>query len=387
MTSAIEPAAGAASPRIRATYISFSYLAVWAFILYGVGVATPYLRVDLHLTSFQAGLHASAMAVGTLTAGLSADRVAHRIGSYWLPEVAVVIISTGIGLIAFAPGLSASLTGAMLLGRGGGTLGTWVNVGLSRMGGPDSRRLFGQANALAMIMAAAAPIAIGLAASGLHAWRVAFAIPVIAFAVLALIRPRDSEERSSVRTPNSSLPGQYWFAWLAIMLAVSIEFSFVYWGSTIVSKRTGIASADATLLASLFVVGMFLGRGAVGRGLGGSRAPQVLLAAGLLIALSGASLMWVSTVPAVSAVGLLLGGLGTAGLFPIGLTVALQSAPKAQLQAAARATLASGCAVLLAPSALGLAADAVGVVAAWTIVPVLAMVALAVVAVTPRSAQ
>ena len=386
MTSAIEPAVGAASPRIRATYISFSYLAVWAFILYGVGVATPYLRVDLHLTSFQAGLHASAMAIGTLTAGLSADRVARRIGTYWLPEVAVSIICAGIGLIAFAPSLPASLTGAMLLGLGGGTLGTWVNVGLSRTGGTDSRRLFGQANALAMIMAAAAPLAIGLAASGLHAWRVAFAVPVISFVVLAIIRPRESEERSSVRTPHTSLPGQYWFAWLAIALAVSIEFSFVYWGSTIVSRRTGITSADATLLASLFVAGMFLGRGAVGRGFGGSRAPQVLLAAGLIIALSGASLMWISTVPALSAIGLLLGGLGTAGLFPIGLTVALQSAPRAQLQAAARATLASGCAVLLAPSALGLAADTVGVVAAWTIIPVLALVALAVVAVTPRSA-
>jgi fucose permease len=237
-----------------------------------------------------------------------------------------------------------------------------------------------------MIMAAAAPIAIGLAASGLHAWRVAFAVPVISFIVLAIIRPRDSEERSSVRTPHSSLPGQYWFAWLAIALSVSIEFSFVYWGSTIVTKRTGITSADATLLASLFVVGMFLGRGAIGRDLGSSRAPRVLLAAGLIIALGGASLVWVSTVPAVSAIGLLLGGLGTAGLFPIGLTVALQSAPKAQLEAAARATLATGCAVLLAPSTLGLAADAVGVVAAWTIIPLLALAALAVVAVTPRTA-
>jgi fucose permease len=182
-----------------------------------------------------------------------------------------------------------------------------------------------------------------------------------------------------------SLPGQYWFAWLAIALSVSIEFSFVYWGSTIVSKRTGISSADATLMASLFVVGMFLGRGAIGRGFGAGRAPQVMQAAGYIVALTGASLMWASTIPALSAIGLLVGGLGTAGLFPIGLTVALQSAPKAQLQAAARATLASGCAVLLAPSGLGLAADAVGVVAAWTIIPAIAIVGLAVVAVTPRS--
>jgi MFS family permease len=82
--------------------------------------------------------------------------------------------------------------------------------------------------------------------------------------------------------------------------------------------------------------------------------------------------------------GLLLGGLGTAGLYPIGLTVALHEAPKARLEAAARATLASGLAVFLAPSALGLAADAIGVVTAWLIVPGLALAGLAVLAVTPQ---
>jgi len=386
LTSQTTPAAGAASPRIRATYISFAYLATWAFILYGVGVATPYLRLDLHLTDFQAGLHASAMATGTLTAGLTADRVARRVGSYWLPDLAVAIISAGVALIAFAPGLLASLTGAMLLGLGGGTLGTWVNVGLSRTAGTDSRRLFSQANGLAMIMAAASPVAIGLAASGLHAWRVAFAIPVIAFVGLAIIRPRESGARSSVRMPQLSLPGHYWFSWLAIALAVSIEFSFVYWGSTIVVKRTGVSSATATLMASLFVLGMFLGRIAIGRGFGAGRPPRVMLAAGFTVVLIGAGAIWASTVPALSAIGLLVGGLGTAGLFPIGLAAALQSAPKAPLQAAARATLASGCAVLLAPSTLGLAADAVGVVAAWTIILLIAIAGLALVAITPRSA-
>jgi fucose permease len=376
----------AASPRIRATWITFAYLATWAFILYGLGIATPYLRADLHLTSFEAGLHASALAVGTLTAGVSADRVARWIGSNWLPDVAVAIIGTGLALIVFAPGLPESLTGAMLLGLGGGTLGTDINVRLSRSGGIGARRLLGQANALAMIMAAAAPLAIGLAASELHAWRLALAIPAAGFIALAFIRPRESEERSTVRAPSTSLPGPYWFAWLLIALVVSMEFCFVYWGSTIVTKRTGISSADATLMASLFIGGMFLGRAAVGRGLGAGSAPRVLLAVGLIVVMAGASLVWISTVPVVSGIGLLVGGLGTAALYPVGLSVALQVAPKAQFQAAARATLASGFAVLLAPSALGLAADSVGVVGAWPIVLALALAALVVLAVTPEPA-
>jgi MFS family permease len=131
---------------------------------------------------------------------------------------------------------------------------------------------------------------------------------------------------------------------------------------------------------------MFVGRAALGRGFGGARQPHRLLVAGLLIVVAGASLTWISTVPLLSGIGLFLGGLGTAGLYPIGLTVALQTAPKARLQAAARSTLGAGIAVLLAPSTLGLAADAVGVVAAWPIVLALAVSGLILLAVTPRTA-
>ena len=144
-------------------------------------------------------------------------------------------------------------------------------------------------------------------------------------------------------------------------------------------------SADATLLASFFVVGMFVTRAAIGRGLGAGQDPRRLMAAGLVVILVGAGLIWVSIVPAISALGLLLGGLGTAGLWPIGMAVALHSAPRSPVKAAARATLASGIAVLVAPSALGLAADVVGVVAAWTIIPALAVAALVLLAVTPSN--
>jgi fucose permease len=374
-----------ALPRIRVTWISFSYLAVWAYLLYGIGNATPHIRADLHLTDFEAGLHASALAVGVLTAGISADRVARKLGSAWLLDAAVLVLGAAIGFIVLAPSLLFSLAGALLLGFGGGTLGTDVNVQLSRSGGPETRKLMAQANALAMVTAIVAPLAMGVAEAGFHAWRIALLIPLLAFAVLTLVRPRESEARSSIKLPSVPLPRAYWFVWLLLVLGVSIEFSFVFWGSTIVAQRTGIYSADSTLLASFFVVGMFLSRAAIGRGFGSTQTPRGLIAAGLVVVLAGAILVWVSNITAISALGLLLGGLGTAGLGPIGLAVALQTAVKAPLQASARSTLGSGVAVLLAPSALGLAADAVGVVAAWTIIPVLALAALALIAVTPST--
>ncbi len=361
MAAAITTDGRATAPGRWATWTAYSYLSVWGYVLYALGNATPYLRTDLGLTDFQAGLHASALAVGVLMAGVAADQIARWVGPRWLLDLAVAILVVALGLIVLAPTLPASLSGALLIGFGGGVLGTDINVRLIRPDVAATRRAMGQANALSMITAAAAPVTIGLAVAGLHAWRLALLVPIVAFLALTLSRPRDSEVHSSVRPPRIRLPRAYWFAWLLLVLGVSIEFSFVFWGSTIVGKQTGLSTADATLLASLFVAGMFVGRAAVGRGLGAGRAPRGILAVGLAVVLLGASLVWLSPAPALSGAGLFLGGLGLAPLWPVGLTAALQSAPKAPLSAAARSTLASGTAVLLAPSALGLASDAVGV--------------------------
>jgi len=381
-TSAGRPTAGASG--MRSSWISISYLAVWAYLLYGIGSATPYLRADLRLTDFEAGLHASALAVGVLAAGFSADAIGRLVRPGGLFDLSVANIVAGIVLLVLAPFLAISLAGAFLLGMGGGTLGTQVNLHLVRFGGVDSRRLMGQANAISMLTAAAAPLIIGLATFGLHAWRAALLLPIVAFLILTALRPRDSSIGRPARAPRAELPTAYWFVWLLLVLGVSMEFSFVVWGSTIIGRRTGVSDADATLLASLFVAGMFAGRAAVGRGFGARRSPRLVLSAGLTLAMIGAGVVWISTTPALSALGLFLGGLGTAGLWPVGLSVAFASSPEAQLEASARATLGSGVAVLVAPSALGLASDAVGVVSAWLIIIALAAVALAVLTVTPR---
>ncbi len=379
--------ASAASSRLRPTWVSVAYLTVWGYILYGIGNATPYLRTDLRLTDFEAGLHASALAIGVVSAGATADAIARRLPSGGLLDVAVASLVSGIAFVVLAPVLPISLLGAFLIGVGGGALGTQANVQLIRSSGDDSRRVMAEAAAVSMLAAGAAPLALGLAASGLHAWRVAMIVPVVPFLVLTAIRPRDSVRTEAVRMRRASLPGPYWFMWLLLVLGVSIEFSFVFWGSTMVGRQTGVSDADSSLLASLFVAGMFAGRAAIGRGLGGQRSPRLVLSTGLLVVVVGASLVWASSAPALSALGLFLGGAGTAGLWPVGLAVALRSAPKAQLEGSARATFASGVAVFAAPSALGLLADEVGVVSAWPIIGVLAAAALVVLAVAPRSRE
>ena len=365
-------------------WTTFTYLAVWSYLLYGLGNATPYLRYDLHLTAFEAGLHASALAVGVLVAGATADILGRRAGRSRLFDLSAAYFGASVVLIVIAQTVVFTLCAAFLMGLGGGTVSTQANVQLSEFGHLRSRILISQANAFSMIAAAAAPIAIGLAASGLHAWRLAMVMPVVVLIALTVLRRREGGPSAAAHVSRGRLPRSYWVVWLVIVIGVAIEFSFVYWGSTIVALRTGVSTAEGTLLASLFVVGMFAGRTVVGGGVGSSRSSLALLATGLGVVVAGASLTWVSTVPVLSGLGLFMGGCGVASLWPIGITAALQAAGVARLEGAARATFGAGLAILFAPAALGIAGDAFGVVAAWPIIIGMATCGLAVAAVAHR---
>ena len=145
--------ASAASSRLRPTWVSVAYLTVWGYILYGIGNATPYLRTDLRLTDFEAGLHASALAIGVVSAGATADAIARRLPSGGLLDVAVASLVSGIAFVVLAPVLPISLLGAFLIGVGGGALGTQANVQLIRSSGDDSRRVMAEAAAVSMLAA------------------------------------------------------------------------------------------------------------------------------------------------------------------------------------------------------------------------------------------
>ena len=137
------------------------------------------------------------------------------------------------------------------------------------------------------------------------------------------------------------------------------------------------------MLASLFVAGMLVGRTAIGAGFGSRLGTRTLLACGLVLVELGVALVAISSAAPLAGLGLALSGLGTASLWPVGLALGLNHAPRAQMAASARATLASGLAVLVAPSALGLAGDRLGVLMAWPIILGIAALALVVLAIIP----
>jgi hypothetical protein len=192
---------------------------------------------------------------------------------------------------------------------------------------------------------------------------------------------------AEVAAVRGRLPSGYWLAWSFIVAAVAVEFSIVFWGATLIQRRTGVGTATATLLGGLFLGGMFTGRLGQSLGLGTAGSLRRPAAAGVLLAIAGASLAWVSSIAPVSAAGLFVAGLGVAGLYPLGVAAALATAPGQPSFAGTRLTLASGLAILMAPLALGAVADALGVVVGWGLVVGLGIVALVLVLGLPGSAS
>ena len=363
-------------PGRRETWTAYAYLSVFGFYLYAIGALTPYLRDALGLSDAQAALHPSAMAIGMVSAGTITDAFERILGRRQAGVLAVALmVASGIAL-ASAASLPVTLAGAFGLGVGGGAVLSAVNQVLGRSGGVGAEMRFARANTWSMLASFCAPVSIAALASTPLGWH---AVPLLPLAAPVVLELAGGLSPGPVRAPiahagDGRLPRPFWIAWGFVIAAVSIEFSYVVWGSSVVALRADVSLETGTALATLFLAGMFVGRLLLGAGVVGTRFRRWIEAALLLTALGGV-VVWLSPIPAVSGVGLLAAGLGTATLYPLGMAAALGRAGEAAAAAGARLTLASGLAILVAPLALGAISDAFGVVAGWPLVIALCAVA------------
>jgi fucose permease len=160
---------------------------------------------------------------------------------------------------------------------------------------------------------------------------------------------------------------RYWIYWAALVLAVAVEFCMIFWSADFLEHELGMLKADAAQAVSLFLAAMIVGR------LAGSRLVQristrKMVTASILVAGAGFLIYWKagSILPGVG--GLFVTGLGVASLYPLILSLAIGAADGNTVQAGARATLASGAAILSLPLVLGRLADAVGIRPAYGVV-------------------
>jgi hypothetical protein len=366
---------------------SYAAIAAVGYVVYGVGAIAPYLRTQLGLSGAEVGLHSTALAIGLVLSGAVAAGLDRRFGEVTVRGAAIFGLAVAMITLAIAPALGVTLAAAFLVGLGTGTLLGFANAVLGRPGGRPARLRVARANVWAMVSAFLCPVVLAAAASNGLPWGLGLAPALILLGIIGLDLRAGPRLRPDAGTEaGGRLPSGYWLAWTFLVAAIAIEFSIVFWGATLIERRTGVDTAVATLLGGLFLGGMFVGRLAQSAGLGTAGDLRRPAALGVMLAGLGASIAWVSTMAALSGIALFIAGLGMAGLYPLGVAAALAAAPGQLTLAGTRLTLASGTAILFAPFALGVAADATSVTVAWGLVVGLAFVAFALVAGLPGGA-
>jgi len=281
------------------------------------------------------------------------------------------------GLLFAVPGRIPTLLGALLLGLGAALLIQLVPALLTALHEHSAAAALGEANGFASAASVVAPLAVGAALAVGVGWRIGYlAAPLIALAVAFLPIWRLGIPATRVLTEGSGSPATKPLLgrWFDLLVAVSVEFCMIFWAASAMGDWHHATAGQAPALASLFLVGMAGGRllaSPITRILPDT---QVLIFTSIVVAGAGFLLFWSAPLLVASAAGLAVTGVGVALLYPTSVSLVVARWPNAPDRAAARAALASGLAIGVTPFLLGRLSDAVGLRAAYLIVPVLLMV-------------
>ncbi len=354
--------------------------AALGFSVGGIAGSLLLLSRDLGVDYASLAWIASTFGVGLLVVGVC-FRVLLRRGPQPLLRVAALTAAVGAVLIALGPSVAAAAAGGLLLGLGNATLALLTPTLLH---GPDSGRLLARATGVACVTGILAPPTLAAVDGTGLTGRLGFAVVAVPLLVLATTTrarrgtPDGPPPPTTVAAPVvPDLPGRHVVRrWVAVVLAVSVEFCFVVWG-VVRLQDAGLSTAAATTVSTVFVAGMAVGRIGAARL---ARLRSVVPAASGLVA-AATLLISLATGPVPVAVGLAVAGLAVALIYPATLSRLL--ATTAPERGAAIGALASGTAILLAPTGLGLLAGVLDLRPALLVAVLPLAAALAVVDVLP----
>ncbi len=375
--------------RDRVTWLSYLALALYSYFLNIFGPITPYIKSELALSYTVSSFHFSAIALGMIGAGFVGDALIRRVGRWVALWISIFGISAGALLLIVGHSPIQTIAASFLMGLLGSLILTVVPSVLADEHGDLSPVAFSEANVIASLLSAIAPVLVGWFAASLMGWRAALAVAVVAalalrfaFNSVKLPATRPAPERVS---SQPALPIIYWVYWIAIVTVVSVEFCMIFWSADYLETSLGMPKAAAAQAVGLFLAGMILGR-LSGSGFASGFGVHRFVTASLLVAALGFLTYWSATTSPVGMIGLFLTGLGVASLYPLILSLAIGSAGSGTVRASASSSLASGVAIFFLPLTLGRLADAVGIHWAYLLVLLLLAIALIIVRITAATA-
>jgi fucose permease len=358
--------------RDRFTWLAYLMLGYYAYFQAAIGPLMPFLRAEQRLSYVLGGLHFSAFALGMITTGLTADRLAGRLGRRWTFWGGAAGMGTGAILLTLGRSAAVTIGGAAIMGLCGSLLLITIQASLSDRHGAQRAIAFTESNVVASTCATLAPLCIGGLQQAGIGWRGGLWLMVALAAGLAVAMHRESLPAPGVVTTGrrraaGRLPAAYWAYWLVIVLCVAAEWCLAFWSADFLATVAGLPRGVAATAVGLFYLAMIIGR-VIGSRLAWVMPTGTLLLAALGVAALGFPLFWLARLPALNVAGLFVAGLGVANLYPLALSAAAGAAAGQANTASARISLAAGLAILTAPLVLGGVADRVGIQNAYGLV-------------------
>ncbi len=371
------------------TVTGYVALAAWGWFLFGFGAMVASLVEAQGISRAVGGLHLTALAAGGLVAGAIAVPMARRLRRRGSALVAAALVIAGSALLAVGAPTAVTMIAALLVGTGGPLTMNMFNPILVEHHGAAAPAVLSEGHAVAAGIGLLAPLAVGASLGAGLGWQPPLVVVVALmgwFVVRMRALPADPA-LDAVPTPrgggSGGLSRRFWALFLMVVLGVGVEFCITTWTAALLRSEVALSESAAASGVSGIVIGMAVSRFLLSR-LALHRGARPLLAVAFALTLAGWALLWTAPSPPVAICGLLLLGMGDGGLFPLGLALMLDAAGDHQDAASGVLSVGIACSVGTLPFALGALADATSVHAAFVVIPVVALAAVGLLAVTAR---
>lgn len=305
-------------------YLSFISLGLPDSLL---GAAWPTMRLELGAPLALAGALSMVCAGGTIVSSLMSARLIRRFGTGLVTLVSVGMTAVALVGYALAPSPWLLFVAAIPLGLGAGSVDAALNnyVALHYAAKHMSwlHCFWGVGATLGPMILSAS-----LAAGG--SWRGGYGIIIVLQAALTAVLARSLPlwKRAEGDDPAGQEPGQATLTnaqalrlpgMKAVLLTFfcycAVEASVSLWTASYMTEVRGMTAEQGALAASLFFLGITLGRGL--NGFLAIRFPsKVLIRAGACLMLAASLLLVLSPAPALCFAAVCLFGLGCAPVYP-----------------------------------------------------------------------
>ncbi len=359
------------------------------FYLGGFGPAQPLLRADQGTSLTVAGLHGTAMGVAAIVAGLSNSRLVHRFGREKTSWIGMWLFCTGVLMFVSFRSVEFTLSATFLGGMGTSMVINNMVTRLSHHFKQATPLALPQSNGINSVGFVFGTIAVGTLAGTAISWRLGLLLTIPATIILYFIsrdKNRDPHDRDISVRQSGKLSRTYWIACFGFFICICTEFATSFWAAALLRDRVGGTASAATLAIVALGSGMAAGRWYGAIVLKKLKLDQQLITI-IILQFIGFVIFWFSHSLIVSLATLFVTGLGISMQFALCSLRLIGFSDKRPDLAIGISSLAAGSGIALAPFMLGVLGDIFGISRAYLMVPILILIALAIVILVPSKVE